>query len=219
MHFVDTNVLVYARDDADPRKRDRARMIMARLWQGGDGRLSQQVLIEFYSTVTRKLKPGLPREEAIADVRELSVWNPIRPSLPLFDQAWQLEERYGFSWWDSLIVAAAPVPPPRPEDLIAAAPEGTPGALKLEVVTRVSTAGGRHYGINVGKYASQYEAERVLLKTALVEISTLDEALRKVVSRSGGYEANFVGMTEDMAQLACRRLEARRMSCTTLGPS
>jgi len=107
MHFVDTNVLVYARDDADPRKRDRARMIMARLWQGGDGRLSQQVLIEFYSTVTRKLKPGLPREEAIADVRELSVWNPIRPSLPLFDQAWQLEERYGFSWWDSLIVAAA----------------------------------------------------------------------------------------------------------------
>ena len=119
----------------------------------------------------------------------------------------------------SLIVAAAPVPPPRPEDLIAAAPEGTPGALKPEVVTRVSTAGGRHYGINVGKYASQYEAERVLLKTALVEISTLDEALRKVVSRSGGYEANFVGMTEDMAQLACRRLEARRMSCTTLGPS
>jgi len=107
MHFVDTNVLVYARDDADPWKRDRARTIMTRLWQARDGRLSQQVLVEFYATVTRKLRPGLPREEAIADVRELSAWNPIPPSLPLFDQAWLLEERYGFSWWDSLIVAAA----------------------------------------------------------------------------------------------------------------
>jgi len=118
-----------------------------------------------------------------------------------------------------MIVAAAPVPPPRPADLASTAPEGTPGALKLEVVTRVSTSGGRHYGINVGKYASKYEAERVLLKTALVEIGTLNDALRKVVSRSGGFDANFVGMTGDMAQLACRRLEARRVACTTLGPS
>jgi len=119
---------------------------------------------------------------------------------------------------ESLIVAAAPIPPPRPDDLASLQDQGTPGALKLEVVTRVSTSGGRHYGINVGKFASKYEAERVLLKTALVEIGTLDDALRKVVSRSGGFEANFVGMTEDMAQLACRRLEARRISCTTLGP-
>lgn len=107
MCFVDTNVLVYARDDAEPWKRDRAREIMARLWHATGGRLSQQVLIEFYATVTGKLRPGLPREEAIADVRELSAWNPIPPSLPLFEAAWQLEDRYGFSWWDSLIVAAA----------------------------------------------------------------------------------------------------------------
>jgi D-alanyl-D-alanine carboxypeptidase len=120
---------------------------------------------------------------------------------------------------DPLIVAAAPVPPPRPDDLASTIPEGTPGALKLEVVTRVSTSGGRHYGINVGKFASKYEAERVLLKTALVEIGTLNDALRKVVTRNSGYEANFVGMTEDMAELACRRLEARRIACTTLGPS
>lgn len=118
----------------------------------------------------------------------------------------------------ALVVAAAPVPPPRPSDLANASPDGVPGALELEVVTRVSTSGGRHYGINVGKYASKYEAESVLLKTALVEVATLDEALRKVVNRPGGYEANFVGMTEDMAALACRRLEARKISCTTLSP-
>nr|WP_240611081.1 D-alanyl-D-alanine carboxypeptidase family protein [Oceaniglobus ichthyenteri] len=118
---------------------------------------------------------------------------------------------------DTFTLAAAPVPPPRPDGLVEM--DSTPNALKLEVVTRVSTSGGRHYGINVGKYTSKYEAERVLLKTALVESGTLEEALRKVAVRQGKYEANFVGMTEDMAALACRRLEARRISCTTLGPS
>ena len=107
MHFVDTNVLVYARDDAEPGKRDRARSIMALLWNEGNGRLSQQVLVEFYATVTRKLRPGLAKGEAMADVRELSAWNPIPPSLRLYDQAWQIEEQHGLSWWDSLIVAAA----------------------------------------------------------------------------------------------------------------
>jgi len=107
MHFVDTNLLVYARDDADPRKRDRAREVMSRLWQTGAGRISHQVLVEFYATVTRKLKPGLPREEAIADVRELSAWKPFPHSLPLYDRAWLIEDRHGLSWWDSLIVAAA----------------------------------------------------------------------------------------------------------------
>jgi len=39
------------------------------------------------------------------------------------------------------------------------------------------------------------------------------------VQNSRGYEANFVGMTQDMAALACRRLSARNVECTTLGPS
>ena len=88
----------------------------------------------------------------------------------------------------------------------------------LEVVTRVSTSGGRQWAINVGNYPSRYAAERMLLQTALVEMSTLDEALRKVVPRKGGYDANFIGMTEDMAQLACRRLAARQTTCDVVGP-
>ena len=43
-----------------------------------------------------------------------------------------------------------------------------------EVVTRVSTSGGRHWGINVGRYPSRYAAEKVLLQTALMETATLD---------------------------------------------
>lgn len=87
-----------------------------------------------------------------------------------------------------------------------------------EVVTRISTSGGRFWGINVGSYHTRDEAERVLLKTALVELGTLDEALRKVATSSRGFEANFVGLSKDMAALACRRLTARNVQCTTLGP-
>ena len=100
-------------------------------------------------------------------------------------------------------------------DLTQAAPE--PEAP--QVVTRLSTSGGRHWGINVGRYASRYAAERVLLKTALAEMSTLDGSLRKVVKGSRGYDANFVGLSQDTADLACRRLQARQIDCTTIGPS
>ena len=87
------------------------------------------------------------------------------------------------------------------------------------VISRLSTSGGRHWGINVGSYASQYEAEKVLLKTALQEIGTLDEALRKVARTKRGFDANFLGLTQDMAVLACQRLSARSVPCTTLGPA
>lgn len=87
-----------------------------------------------------------------------------------------------------------------------------------KVVTRISTAGGRHWGINVGRFASRYAAEKVLLKTALAEMATLEGSLRKVVRNSRGFEANFMGMSQETADLACRRLQARQITCYTFGP-
>lgn len=87
-----------------------------------------------------------------------------------------------------------------------------------EVVTRVSTSGGRHWGVNVGRYPSRYAAETILLKTALAEMSTLDGTLRKVVQRPQGFDANFLGMTRESADLACRRLQARNIQCFMVGP-
>ena len=86
-----------------------------------------------------------------------------------------------------------------------------------EVVTRISTSGGRHWGINVGRYNTRYDAERVLLRVALNEMSTLDGALRRVTQRSGGFDANFMGLTRDGADLACRRLQARGTTCFMIG--
>lgn len=110
-------------------------------------------------------------------------------------------------------------PKSRPEEIILASAPAAPVAEEpLEVVTRVSTSGGREWAINVGNYPSRYAAERVLLQTALIEMNTLDEALRKVIPRKGGFDANFVGMTEEMASLACRRLTARQTECSVVGP-
>ena len=86
-----------------------------------------------------------------------------------------------------------------------------------EIVTRISTSGGRHWGVNIGRYPSRFEAESVLLKVALNEMSSLNGSLRRVVQRSGGFDANFMGLTREGADLACRRLQARGTSCFMIG--
>ncbi len=109
-------------------------------------------------------------------------------------------------------------PAPRPNVEGASRQLAESNAKKPVVVTRLSTSGGRHWAINVGRFTTRNEAERVLLQTALVEMSTLDVALRKVIRSPKGWEANFVGLTEDRAAMACRRLNARNVTCNPVGP-
>ncbi|MEO0390389.1 MAG: D-alanyl-D-alanine carboxypeptidase family protein [Pseudomonadota bacterium] len=117
-----------------------------------------------------------------------------------------------------------PKPPPvtrpeaRPQALILARAEPLPTPAP-EVVTRLSTSGGRHWGVNVGRYTSRFKAEKVLLQTALKEMATLDGSLRKVVRRPQGFDATFMGLTRDGADRACRRLQARGTTCFMIGPS
>lgn len=87
-----------------------------------------------------------------------------------------------------------------------------------EVVTRISSSGGRHWGVNIGRFASRMTAERALMQTMLEESATLDESLRKIVQRSAGYDANFMGLSQKQAELACLRLQARGTQCFTIGP-
>jgi len=105
--FVDTTVLVYARDGAQGRKHTRAAEWMRRLWEAGTGRLSHQVLAEYYVTVTAKLKPGMPAAHARADVRALLAWRPSPVTPALLERAWELQDRHQLAWWDALIVASA----------------------------------------------------------------------------------------------------------------
>ena len=105
--FVDTNVLVYSRDARNAAKHERAREWVEFLWDTKRGRVSRQVLHEYYVTVTRKLRPGLSTEEARSDVRALFHWLcAVDPELTI-ESAWICQDRCSLSFWDALIVGAA----------------------------------------------------------------------------------------------------------------
>jgi D-alanyl-D-alanine carboxypeptidase len=96
---------------------------------------------------------------------------------------------------------------------------GTDAAPAREEVVRVSTSGGGNWGVTLGTMNTRSQAERLLLQIQLSENATLGESLRKVVPRGGGYEADFFGLSQEQADLACRRLQARGQQCFTIGPS
>ena len=105
--FVDTNILVYARDSSEPEKQVLAEQWLTQLWQHELGRISTQVMNEYYVTVTQKLKPGLTIEQARSDLRALAVWQPLDISLTLIESAWDIQDQYAYSWWDTLIISSA----------------------------------------------------------------------------------------------------------------
>ncbi|WP_106606911.1 D-alanyl-D-alanine carboxypeptidase family protein [Shimia abyssi] len=149
------------------------------------------------TAVKKSLRPKLrpvtnePENQAVVIAAAKIIEHDIQSALL------QAQEETG----QAVVSAEAPVQPPQPR-----------------VVTRISTSGGRHWGINVGRFNSRYAAEKKLLKTALAEMSTLDGTLRKVTKSKRGFEANFMGMSEESADLACRRLQARQITCYTIGP-
>ncbi len=87
-----------------------------------------------------------------------------------------------------------------------------------EVVSRISSGGGKAYGVSLGMYRSQSEAEQLLLRTSLQENAALGTALRRVGNTKRGFEATFTGMNKASARLACDRLLARQQACTVVGP-
>ncbi len=105
--FVDTNVLVYAYDPTTKEKHERARELMSRLWESGDGTLSVQVLQEFFWTVTRKVPHPLASATALDILEELSAWDVYAPIAEDVVRAAQLSARRRIAFWDAMIVHAA----------------------------------------------------------------------------------------------------------------
>jgi len=105
--FVDSNILLYARDSSEPDKQPIAEAELRRLWESRGGRLSTQVLNEFFVNATQKLKPGLSAEDAWDDVVLLRAWNPLPLDSALLERGFSIHRRHKLSWRDSLIIAAA----------------------------------------------------------------------------------------------------------------
>ena len=95
--FVDTNVLVYARDASEPSKQARAAEWLRELWLEQRGRTSVQVLSEYYTTVTRKLRPGIEPDDAWDDVNALFAWQPQKIDRHLLEKAREVERRHALS--------------------------------------------------------------------------------------------------------------------------
>jgi predicted nucleic acid-binding protein len=105
--FVDTNVLVYTFDTTEADKRARAIERFESLVRAGKAVLSTQVLLEFYSIVTRKLASPVAPADAEEIVRELGRLPIVTTDASLVRDAIARSRRFKLSLWDGLIVSAA----------------------------------------------------------------------------------------------------------------
>lgn len=99
--FFDSNVLIYALIEGESRQTAASRLLAT------GGTVSVQVLNEFATVAHRKLKLSWPEAEtALAALRTLCA-APLPLTLTTHEAALALASRYGFAFYDALIVASA----------------------------------------------------------------------------------------------------------------
>ena len=102
--FVDTNVVVYAFDRADPTKQRTA----IELLESADRLvISTQVLIETWWVLTRRLAEPLDETRASQVIDELSELPVVATDPQLVRQAIRTSRRFGIAIWDALVIEAA----------------------------------------------------------------------------------------------------------------
>ena len=73
--FLDANILVYAHDKDAGEKHSIAVEIVRDLWEKRTGVLSNQVLQEFYLSVTKKILKPIAKSEAREIIRTYICWS------------------------------------------------------------------------------------------------------------------------------------------------
>jgi len=103
--FIDTNILIYT-DDADyPEKQQKAIKLIESGWHNGNAVLSTQVLQEYFSASTRKLK--IPAEKVQRKIELLSHLKIASIEHQDIIRAIEIYRLHTFSFWDALIVRMA----------------------------------------------------------------------------------------------------------------
>jgi Predicted nucleic-acid-binding protein, contains PIN domain len=105
--FLDTNILVYAYDVSSGSKHDVAGNIVTDLWNHRTGVLSIQVLQEFFISVTKKIPKPLDVKTTRDIVRDFLLWEAVENDGELMLAAMDVQMKYQYAFWDSLIIAAA----------------------------------------------------------------------------------------------------------------
>ena len=105
-NFIDSNIFVYMFDRSAPEKRQQARELVHALVQDGTGCISYQVVQETLNVVGRIEGPDSDQLAELLDEILIPLWQ-IDPSESLYRTGLRIQVRYGYSFYDSLIVAAA----------------------------------------------------------------------------------------------------------------
>jgi predicted nucleic acid-binding protein len=109
MNAVDTNILIYPWDDADPDKRDRAKQFLEELTQSiAPTILVWQVAVEYAATLHRFSGTGKIEFDNVETIvtELLSTYPLIAPNRRVFERSFGLQKRYSLSYWDGLLIAA-----------------------------------------------------------------------------------------------------------------
>ena len=103
--FLDTNILIYSVDRADPAKQNTALDLIARHAKDRTGVISTQVLQEFYSAATRKL--GIEPLQARQHLRDFRFFDIVQVTPAIIEEGIDCSILHQLSFWDGLILAAA----------------------------------------------------------------------------------------------------------------
>lgn len=106
-YFVDTNILMYAHDAAAGAKHDRAKALVEDLWRTRSGVVSTQVLQELCVNLRRKAGRPLDLKTTREIVTDYLSWEVVVNTGESVLEALEIENRYGISFWDALVIQAA----------------------------------------------------------------------------------------------------------------
>ena len=104
--FIDTNIFVYLFDETDLLKRRRAETLVRDSLVNRTGCISYQVVQETLSVLIQRLDVSTELATQLLDDVLVPLWQ-IDPTPMLYRRGLHVQTRYGFSFYDSLIVAAA----------------------------------------------------------------------------------------------------------------
>jgi predicted nucleic acid-binding protein len=110
IHFLDTNIFVYAHDPTDNIKTAKARSLITEAYASSRGVISEQVICEFCNVAVTKFATQMTTDDIVATIE-----TELKPLLlastsdqaRLYDKTLRLRDRYSLSFYDALIIESA----------------------------------------------------------------------------------------------------------------
>jgi len=107
-YFLDTNIFIYSFDRSNIEKSLKAQSIISQCIDTGNGFISTQVIQEFVNVATKKFSTPMKAKDLKMYMNEvLFPLCSIFPTFDLLNKSLEIHDRFKFSYYDSMIIAAA----------------------------------------------------------------------------------------------------------------